>query len=107
MLTRLMHRIVTQFSCMKVTRVEKAGFQVYNLDYMLPLKVTTVGKSAGFILPKEAMTRMKLKKGDIVFLTETREGYLLTPYDPEFEAQMEIAQEGMRRYRNALRELAR
>ncbi|HSB18231.1 MAG TPA: hypothetical protein VLE22_27515 [Bryobacteraceae bacterium] len=74
---------------------------------MLPLKVTTVGKSAGFILPKEAMTRMKLKKGDIVFLTETREGYLLTPYDPEFEAQMEIAQEGMRRYRNALRELAR
>jgi hypothetical protein len=31
----------------------------------------------------------------------------VTPYDPEFEAQMEAARRGMSRYRNALRELSK
>jgi hypothetical protein len=48
-----------------------------------------------------------VKKGDSVFLTETRQGYAITPYGPEFEAQMKAARRGMSRYRNALRELAR
>jgi hypothetical protein len=47
-----------------------------------------------------------VRKGDSVFLTETPEGYTLTPYDPEFEAQMEAARRGMAKYRNTLRELA-
>ena len=51
---------------------------------MLKFKVTTVGASAGFILPKEAMARLKLKKGDLVYLTEAPGGYRLTPYDPDF-----------------------
>ena len=73
---------------------------------MLQLKVTTVGNSTGIVLPKEALARLKVKKGDTVFLLETSTGYELTPFDPEFASQMELAEKGMRNYRNALRELS-
>jgi len=69
--------------------------------------VTQIGNSTGLILPKEAAARLKIKKGDSVFLTETPDGYTLTPYDPEFEEQMTIARKGMSKYRNALHELAK
>jgi hypothetical protein len=46
---------------------------------MLALKLTTIGKSAGLIFPKEGLSRLKVQKGDTLFLTETKEGYLLTP----------------------------
>ncbi len=69
--------------------------------------VTQIGNSTGLILPKEAAARLKIKKGDSVFLTETPEGYNLTPYDPEFEDQMAIARRGMKKYRNTLHELAK
>jgi len=69
--------------------------------------VTQIGNSTGLILPKEAAARLKVKKGDNVFLTETPSGYAITPYDPEFAAAMEAARHGMARYRNALRELAK
>ena len=74
---------------------------------MLKLKVTTVGASTGVVLPKEALARLNVEKGDQVYLVETEDGYRMTPYDPEFEKQMELADEGMRRNRNALRELAK
>lgn len=69
--------------------------------------VTQIGNSTGVILPKEAVARLKVKKGDSVFLTETPSGYTVTPYDPEFAEAMDIARQGMARYRNALRELAK
>lgn len=53
--------------------------------------VTRIGNSTGIILPKEAAARLKVKKGDAVFLTETPTGYAITPYDPEFEARMDAA----------------
>jgi len=68
--------------------------------------VTQIGNSTGLILPKEAVARLKVKKGDSVYLIETTDGYSITPYDPEFEAQIEAARRGMAKYRNALRELA-
>jgi putative addiction module antidote len=67
--------------------------------------VTQIGNSTCLILPKEAVARLKIKKGDCVFLTETPDGYTVTPYDPE--AQIDSAQRGMSKYRNALRELAK
>jgi putative addiction module antidote len=70
-------------------------------------KVTQIGNSTGLILPKEVAARLKVKKGDSVFLTETADGYTVTPYDPEFEAQMTVAIKGMTKYRNALHELAK
>lgn len=75
---------------------------------MLAFKVTTVGASAGFILTKEAMARLKIKKGDTVYLTETPDGgYRLTPYNPEFERQMSLAEDIMHEDRDVLRQLAK
>ncbi len=75
---------------------------------MLSFKVTTVGSSAGFILTKEAMARLKVQKGDTVYLTEAPDGsYRLTPYSPEFERQMSLAEEIMREDRDILRALAK
>jgi putative addiction module antidote len=75
---------------------------------MLKLKVRKIGNSLGIVLPKEAVTRLRAGDGDRLFLVEAPDGtYRLTPYDPEFERQMEIAEEGMARYRNALRTLAK
>jgi putative addiction module antidote len=69
--------------------------------------VTQIGNSTGVILPKEVAARLKVKKGDSVFLTETPDGYSISPYDPEFEAQMTAARRGMSKYRNVLHELAK
>ncbi|BBO85888.1 transcriptional regulator [Desulfosarcina ovata subsp. sediminis] len=69
--------------------------------------VTQIGNSTGVILPKEAAARLKVKKGDSVYLTETSDGYRISPYDQEFEAQIETARRGMAKYRNALHELAK
>lgn len=75
---------------------------------MLTFKVTTVGASAGFILTKEAMARLKVKKGDTVYLTEAPEGgYRITPYNPDFERQMKLAEEIMHDDRDILRALAK
>jgi len=74
---------------------------------MLKLKVTGIGSSTGVVLPKEALARLKVAKGDTVFLTESSDGFRITPYDPEFEDQMALARKFMRERRDALRELAR
>jgi len=75
---------------------------------MMSFKVTTVGASAGFILTKEAMAHMKIRKGDTVYLTETPDGgFRLTPYDPDFERQMSLAEDLMHDDREILRRLAK
>jgi putative addiction module antidote len=75
---------------------------------MLTFKVTTVGASAGFILPKEAMARLKVQKGDTLFLTEAPDGgYRLTSYDPEFHRQMSLAEDIMHEDKDILRALAK
>ncbi|MDJ0870337.1 MAG: AbrB/MazE/SpoVT family DNA-binding domain-containing protein [Gammaproteobacteria bacterium] len=75
---------------------------------MVELKIIKVGNSMGVRLPREALSRLHVEDGDRVILTESPEGgYRLTPYDPEFEQQMIDAEEGMRRYRNTLKALAK
>lgn len=74
---------------------------------MVKLKVTTVGSSTGVVLPKEVLARLKVGKGDSLFLVESPEGYRITPYDPDFEQQMELAERVMRQRRNVLKELAK
>jgi putative addiction module antidote len=71
------------------------------------LKVVQVGNSLGATFTKELTARLKVEKGDTLFVTEAPGGYRLTPYDPEFEAQMEQARAIMKKRRNALRELAK
>lgn len=70
------------------------------------LKVTTVGNSVGIVLPKELLERLRVSKGDSLYVTETKQGIELTPYNPEFARQMETAERVMREDRDALRRLA-
>ncbi|MBX3588731.1 MAG: AbrB/MazE/SpoVT family DNA-binding domain-containing protein [Ramlibacter sp.] len=75
---------------------------------MSALKLTQIGNSVGVILPKEVLARLKLEKGDTVFLTEAANGaIMMSPYSPEFETQMEAARRLMKKRRNVLRELAK
>ena len=74
---------------------------------MHALKLTQIGNSVGVILPKEVLARLKLSKGDTLHVTETPDGIALTPYDPSFEAQVELGREFMREYRDTFRALAK
>ncbi|MBR9814220.1 AbrB/MazE/SpoVT family DNA-binding domain-containing protein [bacterium] len=72
----------------------------------MELKVTTVGNSAGVILPKDLLARLRIKKGDKLYATETPDGIQLRVFDPEFAEQMEIAERVMHKNRDLLRRLA-
>ncbi|MBY0270681.1 MAG: AbrB/MazE/SpoVT family DNA-binding domain-containing protein [Burkholderiales bacterium] len=74
---------------------------------MLKVKVTAIGNSMGIVLPKEALAKLRAEKGDVLYLVETPEGLTLTPYQQDFEVQMDAAGKVMKKYRNALRELAK
>jgi putative addiction module antidote len=71
------------------------------------LKLTQIGNSVGVILPKEALAKLRLEKGQSVFLTETPEGYALTPYDPTLEEQIQAGREFMREFRDTFHQLAK
>jgi putative addiction module antidote len=74
---------------------------------MIALKLTRVGNSTGMVLPKEVLARLKVDQGDTVFLTETPDGYQITPYDEAFAHQMEVAERVMHDNRDVLRQLAK
>jgi putative addiction module antidote len=74
---------------------------------MLTLKLVPVGNSTGIVLPREALSRLKLSKGDTVYLTEAPDGWRLTAYDPDFSRQMEQARKVMKDHRAVLHELAK
>lgn len=74
---------------------------------MKEIKIRRSGGSLSATLPKEYMERLHLQEGDRAFVTETPEGILITPYDPEFAKAMKIYQRGARKYRDALKELAK
>ncbi len=71
------------------------------------LKVTQIGNSVGVILPREVLARLKVGKGDSLFLTDLPDGVALRPYDDEFAEQMAVAREIMKEYRDVLHELAK
>ena len=71
------------------------------------VKVTKVGNSAAVILSKEVLARLRVEIGDTLHLTETPDGWRISPYDPEFERQMDIAEEVMRDNREVLRALSK
>lgn len=74
---------------------------------MTALKLTQIGNSVGVILPKEVLARLKLEKGDTVFVTDAAHGVMLTPYDPALDEQLEAGREFMREYRNTFHQLAK
>lgn len=72
----------------------------------MKLKITTIGNSAGVILPKELLARLRVEKGDELYALETPDGIRLTIYDPVLAKQMEVAEQVMRKDRHVLRKLA-
>ena len=74
---------------------------------MQPLKLTTIGNSIGVVLSKELLAKLRSSKGDLLYVTETPNGIELSPYDPEFAQQMELAEEIMREDRDVLKKLAK
>lgn len=74
---------------------------------MIALKVRKLGNSMGVVLPKEILNRLHVSQGDILYFTESPDGFHITPYDDEFAKQMEIAKEVMKQERDVLKALAK
>jgi putative addiction module antidote len=84
----------------------------YNVCYnkkgdAMKLKITPIGNSFGVILPKELLAKLNVAGGDAVYITETPDGFSVSPYDPDFEKDMERAKGIIKKRRNMLRELAK
>ena len=71
------------------------------------VRLRRMGGSVGATLPRDMAARLHLEAGDEVLAIETASGILLSPYDPDVDEGLTIAVEAQKRYRRALRELAR
>ena len=74
---------------------------------MRTLRVTTIGNSAGVILPKDILERLRVSKGDVLYLVEEPDGFKITPYNKEFVEQMDLAESIMREDKDVLKVLAK
>jgi putative addiction module antidote len=71
------------------------------------LKIRAIGSSSGVILPKDILDRLNVSEGDELFCVEAGGELRLSPYNPDFEKVMTAARAGVKKYRNALRALAK
>ncbi|NKJ01315.1 MULTISPECIES: AbrB/MazE/SpoVT family DNA-binding domain-containing protein [unclassified Novosphingobium] len=71
------------------------------------LKITKIGNSAGVVLPKELLAKLRAGVGDTLYVSETPDGIRITATDPSFEAKMALAEQIMREDRDILRVLAK
>jgi putative addiction module antidote len=71
------------------------------------LKITKIGNSAGVVLPKELLAKLRAGVGDTLYVSETPDGIRITASDPSFEARMALAEQIMREDRDILRVLAK
>jgi putative addiction module antidote len=75
---------------------------------VLELKLRKVGNSVGIVLPKEALARLNADDGDAVYLTDATDGgFRITAHNPEFARKLKVSESLSRRYRHALKELAK
>lgn len=70
------------------------------------VKITTIGNSVGIVLPREVLSKLKVAKGDTLYILDTPDGVELTPFDQSFAEEMEVAKRIMRENRDVLRRLA-
>ena len=77
-----------------------------NQEAPTKLKITSIGNSAGLILPKEILARLRVEKGDELYVLETPDGIKLTTFDPTLAEQMDVAEQIMREDRQVLHKLA-
>jgi putative addiction module antidote len=75
---------------------------------MIALKLTQVGNSVGVLLPKEALVKLGVEKGDTVYLTDGAQGEMrLSAYDPKVAEEIALGEAFMDDYRDAFRVLAK
>jgi putative addiction module antidote len=74
---------------------------------MKSLELIEVGDALGVILPEEVIAKLQVGLGDEIYLTETANGFALTKFDPEFEAQLRIGRELMKERYDVLHALAK
>ena len=79
----------------------------YNVRMNKQLKVTKIGNSAGVVLPKDLLARLRVGPGDTLYVTEAPDGVRLTAANPDFEARIALAETIMREDRDILRVLAK
>jgi putative addiction module antidote len=70
------------------------------------VKITTVGSSVGIVLPKEILARLRVEKGDTLYLTESPDGIRISPYDASFAKKLDAFEQVMRENRDVLKKLA-
>jgi putative addiction module antidote len=71
------------------------------------LKITKIGNSAGVVLPKELLAKLRAGVGDTLYVSETPDGIRITASNPDFAAKMDLAEQIMREDRDILRILAK
>ena len=71
------------------------------------IKVRKIGNSLGLILPKEVAEQLHVGEDDTAHYVVDTNGLHLMPFDPDFDAAMEAFEQTRRKYRNALRTLAK
>ena len=74
---------------------------------MYALKITSIGNSFSVILPKEVLARLKVEKGDHIFMTDAPDGMRVSPYSQTKEVQIKAGRQFMHDYRETFRELAK
>jgi putative addiction module antidote len=74
----------------------------------MKIEIKKMGNSDGFILSRDLMQRLDLKRGQQLHITELAGGgFQALPYDPDFEKTMDAAEEVMDEYRDTLAALAK
>lgn len=81
--------------------------ECYNRRMNARLKITKIGNSAGVVLPKELLAKLRAGVGDTIYVSETPDGIRITASNPDFEAKMAMAERIMREDRDILRVLAK
>jgi putative addiction module antidote len=75
---------------------------------MIVLKLTQIGNSVGVILPKEALAKLGVGKGDALYLTDAPGGDMrISAYDREVAEEVAMGESFMDRYRDTFRALAK
>ena len=74
---------------------------------MHAIKLRKIGNSVGLVLPREILAKLKVREGETIYLTDTGDGFRITPYNEEFGVQMDAAEKIMNEDRDILRELSK
>ena len=90
-----------------VSDAQPARFEAEAAKSGLSLKVRKIGNSLGVVLPKEVLAKLRVGEGDQLSVSETKDGVALSPFNDEVANQVEVMRDIAKRYRNALRELAK